>query len=112
MNDELQMTNRGMPSAELRTPNRVSPTSTFETRNLRFASFDIRNSAFDISPIHHLAPQGMAGFVLSNGPGVAGSSNQSGEADIRLALIEADLVDCMVALPGQLFYSTQKFSLN
>jgi type I restriction-modification system DNA methylase subunit len=35
------------------------------------------------------------------------SSNQSGEGEIRRALIEADLVDCMVALPGQLFYSTQ-----
>jgi type I restriction enzyme M protein len=49
----------------------------------------------------------MAGFFLANGPAVAGSSNQSGEGDIRRALIEADLVDCMVALPGQLFYSTQ-----
>lgn len=54
--------------------------------------------------IHHLAPHGMAGFVLANG---SMSSNQSGEGDIRRALIEADLVDCMVALPGQLFYSTQ-----
>ncbi len=54
--------------------------------------------------IHHLAPNGMAGFVLANG---SMSSNQSGEGDIRRALIEADLVDCMVALPGQLFYSTQ-----
>ena len=54
--------------------------------------------------IHHLAPQGMAGFVLANG---SMSSNQSGEGDIRRALIEADLVDCMIALPGQLFYSTQ-----
>ncbi|WP_395718835.1 N-6 DNA methylase [Prosthecobacter sp.] len=77
--------------------------------------------------IHHLAPQGMAGFVLANG---SMSSNQSGEGDIRRALIEADLVDTalrdsaftqseaipqvvseakdnMVALPGQLFYSTQ-----
>ncbi len=54
--------------------------------------------------IHHLAPQGMAGFVLANG---SMSSHQSGEGDIRRALIEADLVDCMVALPGQLFYSTQ-----
>lgn len=53
--------------------------------------------------IHHLAPQGMAGFVLANG---SMSSNQSGEGDIRRAFIEADLVDCMVALPGQLFYST------
>ncbi|MBI2749592.1 MAG: SAM-dependent DNA methyltransferase [Burkholderiales bacterium] len=54
--------------------------------------------------IHHLAPTGLAGFVLANG---SMSSNQSGEGDIRRSLIEADLVDCMVALPGQLFYSTQ-----
>lgn len=54
--------------------------------------------------IHHLAPEGMAGFVLANG---SMSSNQSGEGEIRRAMIEADLVDCMVALPGQLFYSTQ-----
>ena len=54
--------------------------------------------------IHHLAPTGFAGFVLANG---SMSSNQSGEGEIRKALVEADLVDCMVALPGQLFYSTQ-----
>ena len=54
--------------------------------------------------IYHLAPTGLAGFVLANG---SMSSNQSGEGDIRKAIIEADLVDCMVALPGQLFYSTQ-----
>ena len=54
--------------------------------------------------IHHLSPRGTAGFVLANG---SMSSNQSGEGDIRKNLIEADLVDCMVALPGQLFYSTQ-----
>ncbi|MBK9516192.1 MAG: type I restriction-modification system subunit M [Anaeromyxobacter sp.] len=54
--------------------------------------------------IHHLAPTGQAGFVLANG---SMSSGQSGEGDIRKALVEADLVDCMVALPGQLFYSTQ-----
>jgi len=54
--------------------------------------------------IHHLAPTGMAGFVLANG---SMSSNQGGEGEIRRAIIEADLVDCMVALPGQLFYSTQ-----
>ena len=54
--------------------------------------------------IHHLAPKGMAGFVLANG---SMSSNQSGEGEIRKALLEADLVDCMVAMPGQLFYSTQ-----
>jgi type I restriction enzyme M protein len=54
--------------------------------------------------IHHLAPAGFVGFVLANG---SMSSNQSGEGEIRKAIIEADLVDCMVALPGQLFYSAQ-----
>jgi len=54
--------------------------------------------------IHHLAPTGFAGFVLANG---SMSSNQSGEGEIRKNIIETDLVDCMVALPGQLFYSTQ-----
>ncbi len=54
--------------------------------------------------IHHLAPTGLAGFVLANG---SMSSNQSGEGEIRKAIVEADLVDCMVALPGQLFYATQ-----
>jgi type I restriction enzyme M protein len=73
MNDELEMTNREIPSVEMRMSNRVSLNSTFE----------IRLSAF------------------------APSSNQSGEGEIRRALIESDLVDCMVALPGQLFCSTQ-----
>ncbi len=69
------------------------------------SSFDLQTSPAWVQHfIHHLAPQGMAGFVLANG---SMSSNQSGEGDIRKALIEADLVDCMVALPGQLFYSTQ-----
>ena len=54
--------------------------------------------------VHHLAPAGVAGYVLANG---SMSSNQSGEGEIRKNLIETDLVDCMVALPGQLFYSTQ-----
>ncbi len=54
--------------------------------------------------IHHLAPTGIAGFVLANG---SMSTNQSGEGEIRKNIIEADLVDAMVALPGQLFYSTQ-----
>ena len=53
--------------------------------------------------IYHLAPTGLAGFVLANG---SMSSNQSGEGEIRKAIIEADLAGCMVALPGQLFYST------
>jgi type I restriction enzyme M protein len=54
--------------------------------------------------VHHLAPRGVAGFVLANG---SMSSNQSGEGQIRSALVDADLVDCMIALPGQLFFSTQ-----
>jgi type I restriction enzyme M protein len=53
--------------------------------------------------IHHLAPNGIAGFVLANG---SMSSNTSGEGNIRKNIVEADLVDCMVALPGQLFYNT------
>ena len=54
--------------------------------------------------IHHLGPNGVAGVVLANG---SMSSMQSGEGEIRKNLVENDLVDCMVALPGQLFYSTQ-----
>lgn len=53
--------------------------------------------------IHHLAPFGIAGFVLANG---SMSSNTSGEGEIRKNIVEADLVDCMVALPSQLFYNT------
>ncbi|WP_421726639.1 N-6 DNA methylase [Bauldia sp.] len=53
---------------------------------------------------HHLAPNGTAGVVLANG---SMSSSQSGEGDIRRAMVEGDVVDCMIALPGQLFYSTQ-----
>ena len=54
--------------------------------------------------LHHLSPRGTAGFVLANG---SMSSSQSGEGEIRKNLIEADLVDCIVALPSQLFRSTQ-----
>lgn len=59
--------------------------------------------------VHHLAPAGVAGVVLANG---SMSSTQNGEGEIRRALIEGangapGVVDCMVALPGQLFYSTQ-----
>ncbi|MBS3147441.1 SAM-dependent DNA methyltransferase [Candidatus Woesearchaeota archaeon] len=53
--------------------------------------------------IHHLTPTGITGFVLANG---SMSSNQSGEGEIRKNIVEADLVDCMVALPSQLFYNT------
>jgi len=53
--------------------------------------------------IHHIAPHGIAGFVLANG---SMSSNTSNEGEIRKNIIEADIVDCMVALPSQLFYNT------
>ena len=59
--------------------------------------------------IHHLAPPspgkagGIAGFVMANG---SMSSNSGGEGEIRKALVENDLVDCMIALPGQLFFTT------
>jgi type I restriction enzyme M protein len=54
--------------------------------------------------IHHLSPVGVAGFVMANG---SMSTQTSNEGEIRKAMIEADLVDCMVALPGQLFFTTQ-----
>ena len=54
--------------------------------------------------IWHLAPGGRIGMVLANG---SLSSQSGGEGDIRRKMIEADLVDCIVAMPGQLFYTTQ-----
>ena len=54
--------------------------------------------------LYHLSPRGTAGFVLANG---SMSSNQSGEGEIRKNIVEAGLVDCIIALPGQLFRSTQ-----
>ncbi|XQZ41619.1 SAM-dependent DNA methyltransferase [Paracoccus yeei] len=54
--------------------------------------------------LHHLSPTGTAGVVLANG---SMSSTQSGEGEMRRAIIEGEVVDCMIALPGQLFYSTQ-----
>lgn len=54
--------------------------------------------------IHHLSPAGIAGFVLANG---SLSSNSSGEGEIRKNLIKNGLVDCIVAMPTQLFYTTQ-----
>jgi len=53
--------------------------------------------------LYHLAPTGTAGFVLANG---SLSSNTSGEGEIRRKIVENDLVDCIVALPSQLFYNT------
>ena len=54
--------------------------------------------------IYHLSPVGIAGFVMANG---SMSTNTSNEGEIRKQIIEADLVDCMIAMPGQLFYTTQ-----
>jgi type I restriction enzyme M protein len=76
---------------------------------------DIRWKEFGVPPasnanyawiqhfIHHLSPRGIAGFVMANG---SLSSNQSGEGEIRRKIIDADLVDCIIALPPQLFYTT------
>ncbi len=54
--------------------------------------------------LYHLAPNGSMGLLLANG---SMSSNTNNEGDIRKALVENDLVECMVALPGQLFTNTQ-----
>ena len=54
--------------------------------------------------LYHLGPKGTAGVVLANG---SMSSTQSGEGDIRKSMVDGDVIDCMIALPGQLFYSTQ-----
>lgn len=77
-----------------------------EDKRWKFGTPPVRNANFAWVQhmIHHLAPTGPAGFVLANG---SMSSNQSGEGEIRKNIIEADLVDCMVALPDRLFYSTQ-----
>lgn len=53
--------------------------------------------------LHHLAPGGSAGVVLACG---SLSSRRSGEGDIRRAIVESDKLDCVVALPSQLFYAT------
>ena len=62
------------------------------------------NYAWILHMVSKLSEGGVAGFVLANG---SMSSNTSGEGDIRRELLEKDMVDCMVALPGQLFYTTQ-----
>jgi type I restriction enzyme M protein len=54
--------------------------------------------------LHHLRPTGRAGIVLANG---SMSSSQNSEGQIRAAMVEADVVEVMVALPGQLFFNTQ-----
>jgi type I restriction enzyme M protein len=53
--------------------------------------------------VHHLAPSGVAGFVLANG---SLSSKTGGEGEIRQSLVDANLVDCVVAMPPNLFFNT------
>ena len=54
--------------------------------------------------LHHLKPGGRAGIVLANG---SMSSSQNNEGQIRAAMVDADVVEVMIALPGQLFFNTQ-----
>jgi type I restriction enzyme M protein len=75
----------------------------------RWAGFDVpptgnANYAWIMHMISKLSEHGTAGFVLANG---SMSTNTSGEGEIRKKIIQQDLVDCMIALPGQLFYTTQ-----
>jgi type I restriction enzyme M protein len=79
------------------------------TDDPRWSGFDVpptgnANYAWIMHMISKLSEHGTAGFVLANG---SLSSNTSGEGAIRQKFIENDLVDCMIALPGQLFYTTQ-----
>jgi type I restriction enzyme M protein len=62
------------------------------------------NYGWILHMISKLSASGVAGFVLANG---SMSTNTSGEGAIRQKMIENDLVDCMIAMPGQLFYTTQ-----
>jgi type I restriction enzyme M protein len=79
------------------------------TKDPRWAGYTIpptgnANYAWILHMIAKLSENGTAGFVMANG---SMSSNTSGEGRIRREIIENDLVDCMIALPGQLFYTTQ-----
>ena len=79
------------------------------TDDPRWTGFDVpptgnANYAWIMHMLSKLSLDGTAGFVLANG---AMSSNTSGEGKLRQMMIEKDLVDCMIALPGQLFYTTQ-----
>jgi len=79
------------------------------TNDPRWAGYEVpptgnANYAWILHMVSKLSESGVAGFVLANG---AMSTNTKGEGEIRKKLIENDLVDCMIALPGQLFYTTQ-----
>ncbi len=78
------------------------------TKDPRWAGYDVpptgnANYAWIMNMISKLSENGTAGFVLANG---SMSTATSGEGTIRQKMIENDLVDCMIALPGQLFYTT------
>jgi type I restriction enzyme M protein len=75
-----------------------------EDKRWKFGVPPVRNANFAWVQhiIHHLAPTGYAGFVLANG---SLSNNKSGQGEIRKNIVEADLVDCIVALPDKLFYT-------
>lgn len=79
------------------------------TKDPRWAGYDVppvgnANYAWIMNMVSKLSDNGTAGFVLANG---SMSTQTSGEGAIRQKMIENDLVDCMIALPGQLFYTTQ-----
>ena len=79
------------------------------TKDPRFAGYRMpptgnANYGWILHMLSKLSANGTAGFVLANG---SMSSNTSGEGEIRAQMIENDLIDCMIALPGQLFYTTQ-----
>lgn len=79
------------------------------TDDPRWSGYDVppvgnANYAWILQMVSKLSENGVAGFVLANG---SMSTNTKGEGAIRQKLIENDLVDCMIALPGQLFYTTQ-----
>lgn len=79
------------------------------TDDPRWAGYEVpptgnANYAWILHMLSKLSENGTAGFVLANG---SMSTNTSGEGKIRRTLIENDLIDCMIALPGQLFYTTQ-----
>ena len=79
------------------------------TDDARWAGYTVpptgnANYAWILHMLSKLSENGTAGFILANG---SMSSNTSGEGDIRAQLVDNDRVDCMIALPGQLFYTTQ-----
>lgn len=79
------------------------------TDDPRWAGYEVpptgnANYGWILHMISKLSENGVAGFVLANG---SMSTNTKGEGEIRKKIIENDLVDCMIALPGQLFYTTQ-----